>query len=270
MKLEALEKGVEEIKKTVLNLISKREVRLALIYLLFVGLSFTSKFLAPEQIVPSPNYGTYIIKPPTPAELRTLLSLKSILAPDREIVLTITDDMTLTHVSKINALPASYIPSNLVELTGVKTFRKELLRADILPYLQALIAEAARAGLNLGVGSAYRSYFQQEKTFLDWVASVGWEVASLVSARPGHSEHQLGTTLDLALTTPNFADFRQSPAAPWVAENAHRFGFVVSYPAGKEAITGYVHEPWHIRWVGIELATKLHKSGLTLEEYLSR
>lgn len=239
-------------------------------YLLLVGTGLTSIFLSQDQIIQKPDYDAFTVQPPTPAELNSLLSLKSVLAPERETLLAITGDMILAHVNKVNVLPADYVPPGLVEITAIKTFRQEYLRADVLPYLQALVAAAASAGHDLSIASVYRFYFQQEQTFLNWVESVGWEIAVLVSARPGHSEHQLGTTVDLALSRPDFLSFRGSPAAPWVAENAYRFGFTVSYPDGKEAITGYVHEPWHIRWVGVDLAAQLYQEGITLEEYFSR
>jgi len=98
----------------------------------------------------------------------------------------------------------------------------------------------------------------------------GYSAASMGSARPGHSEHQLGTVVDLGLAGRDWSTgFSNSRATIWVEENAHKFGFVVSYPRGKTAITGYVWEPWHIRYVWVALATKLYQQKLTLEEYLS-
>jgi len=239
-------------------------------YLAILGLGFGGGFLNQKKVIPAQDYSIFSIQPPSAVELRSLASLKSILAPDKETVLEVTGDMALAHVNKVNALPASFVPPNLTEIKGVKTFGKEYARADILPFFFDLATDAQKSGYSLSVVSAYRSYFDQEKTFLNWVKSVGWEISSLVSARPGHSEHQLGTTIDVGLSNPGFDTFRASPAALWVEQNSWRFGFVVSYPKGKEQITGYVHEPWHLRWVGIELATKLYQQELTLEEYLSR
>lgn len=238
-------------------------------YLTILGLGFGGAFFNQKQVVPAQDYSVFSVQPPTTQELQSLLSLKSILAPDKEVILEVTSDMTLAHVNKINALPASYIPPNLVEIKGIETGKIEHLRADILPHLLDLATEAKKAGWDLSVVSAYRSYFDQERIFLDWASSAGWELASLASARPGHSEHQLGTTVDLGLVNSNFLNFGDSPAATWVAQNAHLFGFELSYPKGKEAVTGYIYEPWHIRWVGVELATKLYQQGLTLEEYFS-
>ena len=93
------------------------------------------------------------------------------------------------------------------------------------------------------------------------------------SARPGHSEHQLGTTADLTSANVGFQlseGFGDTPEGAWVRENSWKYGFIISYPAGTEGITGYAYEPWHIRYVGEATAADVHASGLTLHEYLRR
>ena len=97
------------------------------------------------------------------------------------------------------------------------------------------------------------------------------EQALRQSARPGHSEHQMGTTMDI--TSPSVGNdlvsaFGDTPEGKWLAANAHTFGFVMSYPPGKEATTGYIYEPWHFRYVGKAEAAAVRASGLTLHEYL--
>jgi D-alanyl-D-alanine carboxypeptidase len=94
-----------------------------------------------------------------------------------------------------------------------------------------------------------------------------------VSARPGHSEHQLGTTADISNADVGYRlteEFGETPAGRWLAENAWRYGFVLSYPEGAEAVTGYKYEPWHFRWVGEAAAAAVRDSGLTLHEWLLR
>lgn len=122
---------------------------------------------------------------------------------------------------------------------------------EIAEPLRGLLHAAQQAGHALRIESAYRSYREQERLFAT-IKEAGR------AARPGHSEHQLGTTVDLRLPT--------GAAITWLAEHAAEHGFALSYPAGKQRLTGYRPEPWHIRYVGRELATVLVERGLTLEE----
>ena len=172
-------------------------------------------------------------------------------------------------------LADSYAPPDLVALTelGVGTDETQL-RELVLPDLKALLEAADAAGSGLEVQSAYRSYSYQVSTFDYWVAQDGLAEALATSARPGHSEHQLGTALDFRSAgegSPaawDVPDWRDTPEGAWLAENAARFGFVVSYPKGKKALTCYTYEPWHYRYVGREVAAAVQESGLTLREWL--
>ena len=124
---------------------------------------------------------------------------------------------------------------------------------------RALIDEAASEGHDLYVGSGFRSQAYQEVVFAAQVNRWGDEdTANRYSARPGHSQHQLGTTIDFTNT---FRGFRQSPAADWLRDNAHRFGFILPYTVAATYRTGYVDEPWHARWVGQSLATRLRSAN---------
>jgi len=235
-----------------------------------LALGSTSHLLQPDRVLSAASYNLFYAQPPPTPELESSTPLKSSVTAVGEIILEVTGNMTLAHVNKIYALPSSFVPPKLAKIEGVPTFGLRQLRSDILPHLYKLFGAAKKAGIKLAVLSAYRSYFDQERTFYWWVSQIGWNEAIRSSARPGHSEHQLGTTVDLALeSSASFEIFSQNPAAGWVARNAHRFGFTVSYQKGKEAITGYIHEPWHIRWIGVELSTNLYQKNLTLEEYLS-
>lgn len=121
------------------------------------------------------------------------------------------------------------------------------------------------AGYSMPLMSGYRSFETQEELYNDYVTVDGVEKANTYSAWPGHSEHQTGLAFDVGWVDLQFAD---TPAGRWLANHAHEYGFIIRYPKGKEAITGYQFEPWHIRYLGVELASKVHKSGLCLEEYL--
>ena len=131
--------------------------------------------------------------------------------------------------------------------------------------LNELFAAASKDGLNLFVASGFRSYSTQKQLYDNYAARDGAAEADRYSARPGHSEHQTGLAFDI-----NMADssFEGTPEAKWLAKNSHKYGFVIRYPQGKEHITGYIYEPWHIRYLGVKTATDVYNSGLCLEEYL--
>ena len=125
-------------------------------------------------------------------------------------------------------------------------------------------SQAAYYGLNLYISSGFRSYDTQVAVYGNYVATLGQAAADRTSARPGHSEHQSGLAFDLNTIDHAFAS---TPEGQFVRDNAHKFGLIIRYPEGKESITGYEWEPWHIRYVGTDLATTLFNSGQTLEEY---
>ena len=175
----------------------------------------------------------------------------------------------LAPLDKQHRLPADCVPS-LVQLDRAISQGAQYMKPDAAAALNDLAAEARGAGFTIAAVSAYRSYQTQVETFEANVQSGGLEYASRTSARAGHSEHQLGTTVDVSSPGANFGleAFSGTAEARWLADNAARFGFVVSYPAGKEAVTGYAPEPWHIRYVGKSVAADVKASGLTLHEYL--
>ncbi len=124
---------------------------------------------------------------------------------------------------------------------------------------------AAEEGLAINFMSGYRSYAEQKTVYERWVETYPLGGADRISARPGHSEHQLGLAIDVNSVEFSFAD---TPEGIWLAENCHKFGFIIRYPRDTEQITGYMFEPWHIRYVGESTASEVYMSGLTLEEYL--
>jgi D-alanyl-D-alanine carboxypeptidase len=142
------------------------------------------------------------------------------------------------------------------------------MRTEAAAALQEMFSAASKDGFRLFAASSYRSYQQREITFQQNVASGGRDYAERTSAHAGHSEHQLGTTTDVASQTASFEALEGTPEAKWLADNSWKYGFVISYPSGKESVTGYAYEPWHIRWVGKDVAAKVRASGLTLHEYL--
>ena len=184
-------------------------------------------------------------------------------------------DYARTYLDWTYALPAQYAPPDLTPAptAGFSDARNEYVRKILVPDLTALRADASAAGLHLTIVSAYRSYAVQDATFAYWVRVGGYDQALLTSARAGHSEHQLGTAIDFSAAGEappwQFTDWGTTPTGRWLADNAWRYGFVLSYPAGKTSVTCYAYEPWHYRWIGRDAAAKLRQSGLTLREYLA-
>ncbi len=131
--------------------------------------------------------------------------------------------------------------------------------------LQKMFAAAKKDGLYLYVASGFRSYSTQEGLYNNYVNRDGVAEADRYSARPGHSEHQTGLAFDINRPDSSFVG---TPEAKWLAANCHKFGFIIRYPKGKEDVTGYMYEPWHIRYLGVKTAKAVYKSGLCLEEYL--
>ena len=126
--------------------------------------------------------------------------------------------------------------------------------------------DASKEGLNLYIPSGYRSYYTQKTLYNNYVARDGVANADTYSARAGHSEHQTGLAFDLNTIDESFANTKEGK---WVSDNCYKYGLILRYPKGKENITGYMYESWHLRYVGVELATKLYNNGnwITLEEY---
>ena len=179
----------------------------------------------------------------------------------------------LVMVDKEHALPARYVPPDLVYLSYYDvpfTGRDKMLRKDAAEQLSRLTTDANMEGVEVLVSSAYRSYYDQTSAFSYYTYLYGTE-ANRVSALPGHSEHQLGTTVDFTNAEVNYEisqDFGETKASRWLREHAAEYGFVMSYPKGKEEETGYVWEPWHYRYVGLENAPKIKDSEKSSPAYV--
>lgn len=181
-------------------------------------------------------------------------------------------------VNKTKNLSDSYVPDDLVSLDDVPTVLKnpevnQLREAAYVALKDFFQAAKNEAEYELYARSGYRSYNTQAALYKSYVSNNGQSAADKYSAKPGQSEHQTGLSIDITCAALNYLlddTFADAEEGKWVAENAHRFGFIVRYPKGKEDITGYFYEPWHIRYLGIELSTKVYESGLTLEEYMEQ
>lgn len=176
-------------------------------------------------------------------------------------------------VNKHWRMPPGWEPPDLVEPDVPFTFSgpdpKRLLREPAAAALESLFAAAAQAGTPLAAVSGYRSEQTQADLYGQSVSEQGAAQADLHSARPGHSEHQTGLAMDVTSADGTCAVqdcFGTTPAAAWLAAYAAEHGFIVRYPEGKEAVTGYAYEPWHLRFVGVDPARQLVSQGLVLEE----
>jgi zinc D-Ala-D-Ala carboxypeptidase len=181
-------------------------------------------------------------------------------------------EWAITLLDTIFHIGPDYVPQDLVDSSAAGLNGGYAVRSVMLDDLRAMADAATAAGSPIQIVSGYRSHAQQLATFEYWVAIGGYEQALRTSARAGHSEHQLGTAIDVTSAggAPpwEYADWAATPAGAWMAANAWRFGFVMSYPAGTFDLTCYDYEPWHYRYVGRGLASQIAGSGRTPRQVL--
>ena len=181
-------------------------------------------------------------------------------------------DDELLLVNKTHRLTEEYVPADLVEFeksdpnVGIKETRQ--LRKPASEALAELLAAAEADGFDMVLRTGYRSYSYQKNLFDGYAEKNGVDAANKYSAKPGESEHQTGLCCDLGVIGRGLTSFNGSKEAAWVAENAHKYGFIVRSLEGKESITGYNYESWHIRYVGEGVAEYIYENEITLEEYL--
>ncbi len=168
-------------------------------------------------------------------------------------------------VNKTYPLPEDYIPSDTHKPTTSSNCLECIINEGYDAYTK-MKQDASGEGMTLWIASGYRSYSYQNGLYTGYVKRSGKEAADTYSARPGHSEHQSGYAFDLNSINDSFANTKEGK---WINQNCYRYGFIIRYPKGKEDETGYKYEPWHLRYVGVDLATKLYNAGdwLTMEDY---
>lgn len=180
----------------------------------------------------------------------------------------------LALVNKNHALPSDYVPEDLVvpdiRFPFEEDVPKKQLREIAAKAIEELFTAAESDGIHLFAQSGYRSYDRQEAIFASNVAKNGEDHANTYSARAGESEHQTGLVMDVTSQNVGFelvTDFGNTEEGIWLKEHAHEFGFIIRYPKGKEDITKYQYEPWHLRFIGEKAATEIYENDGTLEEY---
>lgn len=170
-----------------------------------------------------------------------------------------------TLVNKENPLTSEFKPTTLV-IPNVRfaergNIDKNMLEETASIALEVMFQDAKEQGVNLVAVSGYRSYSRQAQLYRNAVNTHGKSQRG--TAKEGNSEHQLGLSMDINSVSQSFSNTKEGK---WLADNAHIYGFIIRYPKGKEHVTGYIYEPWHVRYVGNELANKCYMENLTLEE----
>ncbi len=184
----------------------------------------------------------------------------------KDVLQTDLEKDNLLIVNKFYYLEEDFIPDNLVSIDS-KYGRGEIKEEAYQAFLE-LYEEASKEDLHPYISSPYRSYNRQNQLYTNYSNKDGINKADTYSARPGYSEHQTGLAMDLGTSNnTNINDFENSKEFEWMQKNAHKYGFILRYPKGKEYITGYMYEPWHYRYVGVEAATYIYEHNITYEEY---
>ena len=180
----------------------------------------------------------------------------------------------LILVNKYNRAPA--VPTTLIKPDVTPTSPSKAENIYMVPEaaqaLEALFEAAAEDGMTLYATSGFRSYSTQKAIFSRKLETMSERAANASVAKAGYSEHQTGLAMDIegetTLGTGLTEQFGESPEGIWVAEHCHEYGFIIRYPEGKTRITGYIYEPWHLRYVGREHALRITQLGVTFEEYI--
>lgn len=177
--------------------------------------------------------------------------VKNIINPNDNLVL----------VNKYYAFDESYVPEDLTQVENT------YMRKEAADNMVKMVTDMRTQGLTVILLSGYRGYNKQVMLYNGYIKKDGKDKADTYSARPGHSEHQSGLAMDLSNTWDLYEGFENTPEFAWLSDHAHEYGYILRYTKDKVYMTGYVYEPWHYRYVGIDVATKIHDENLTFEEY---
>lgn len=185
--------------------------------------------------------------------------------------ITSLDSVTILVNKSTPLTDQNYEPDDLVRLTsiGVPSTNDHSLRREAAEAIRTMFQDAAKAGHDLDMTSGFRDRELQQQLYDQYVDDLGAEGANATSARPGYSEHQTGLAADISAEEQGCvleACFGETEAGKWLAENSWKYGFILRYPEGETGVTGYEYEPWHFRYVGVDVATKYHESGATTYE----
>ncbi len=185
----------------------------------------------------------------------------------KEVKETDTSLDNLMLVNKYYALDDKYVPDNIVSVSSAHAYGKNSLTEQTYNAFKEMSSDASKEDLTLIITSGYISYDEQEEIYNDIkeTSSIGY--ADTVAARPGHSEHQTGLSIDLTTYKPSSTKFSETDEYEWLIDNAHKYGFIIRYPEESNHITGFNFESGHFRYVGKDTATKINRLDITLDEY---
>lgn len=172
-----------------------------------------------------------------------------------------------TLVNKYNKLPDNYEIDDLVTLDNEYSKKGEKVREVIYNDLKKMFDDAKKDNINLNVISGFRTNEKQDTLFNNSIKKNGLDHALIYSAKPGYSEHQLGLAIDINSVEESFKNTNEYK---WLKNNSYKYGFIERYPEGKEKITGFGYEPWHYRYLGVDVATKIFIENITYEEYVAK
>lgn len=175
----------------------------------------------------------------------------------------------LVLVNKNYQLNSNYIPDDLEKISLNNANNSKYLRKEAKINFEKLSNDAKKLNYRIIAVSAYRDYEYQKDLFNYYTEKYGLDYALNCSAKPGHSEHQTGLAVDVEGENKDYNNFENTKEYNWMINNAHKYGFILRYPKGKEHITGFKFEPWHYRYVG-DIAKYIYENNLTLEEYLKK
>lgn len=179
-------------------------------------------------------------------------------------------DTNIVLANKLYFLGEDYVPKDLEKISSSYSSGEKYLEKNAKIAFEKMAKDAKKEGYNIRAVSTYRSYSYQKKLYSNYAASDGVEKADTYSARPGFSEHQTGLAVDVDNTKTSYTKFGNTKEFSWMKENAYKYGFILRYTKENEFITGYMNEPWHYRYVGIDIAKYIQENPMTFEEYFVR
>ncbi len=221
--------------------------------------SLTSRYLLYKQKNSSLPYEQVILRVNIGLDQPFYTNTNNVLNPEQITAL----------VNKYNSI-GQYVPKDLVKLSSSNSTKELYMRAEAAKAFEQMCNDARPQGYNIRAMSTYRSYSRQTQLYNNYVSTDGKEAADSYSARPGFSEHQTGLVADVQGGSVDYTQFKTTKESTWINKFAYKYGFIVRYPEGKESITGYVPEAWHLRYVGIEAAKVIHDENLTFDEYCAK
>lgn len=175
----------------------------------------------------------------------------------------------LVYVNKYHKLDSGYVPEGLVSVDLSYGIKNQYMRSDSYEAFKKMADDAKKEGINIYVGSGYRSYDYQNNLYNRYVLMDGFDKAETYSARAGFSEHQTGLAVDILNGDFSYIEYGNGEYS-WLIDNSYKYGFILRYPKDKEYITGYMYEPWHYRYVGVNYAKDIYESGDTFEQWMAK